>query len=258
MPKKIYFLTAILLISVLLLVGCNQHSAKRVYIERVIDGDTVKTAAGDSIRLLGVDSPEIDWENNKDEFYAQKARTFSRENLAGKNVELKYDQEKKDSYGRRLAYIFLDGKNFNKRLLTEGYASLMIVEPNNYYEKEFKTAAAEARKFKRGVWTQVLEAEKKLPTIPYQKAAEYLKQEVVVEGKIVNTAVSDSVNYLNFSTDYQNTLTVVIFNNNLNKFDYQPAKYILNKKIKVLGKIKLYQGRLQIIVDDPYDIYFVE
>lgn len=234
------------------------QQAEEVYIERVIDGDTVETAAGDSIRLLGVDTPEIDWDNNKSEFYAEEAREFTANNLADQNVVLEYDREKQDDYGRILAYIYQDGTNFNQKLLAEGYATLMIVEPNDKYESEFKNTAAKAREARKGIWSQVLEMEKSLPVISYQQAQLFRGERVIVEGEIVDTAATDSVNYLNFSKDYQNTLSLVIFNRNLNKFDYQPAEYFLNKKIKVLGQIEIYQGAPQIIVDDPHDILIID
>ena len=234
------------------------QQASEVYIERVIDGDTVETAAGDSIRLLGVDTPEIDWENNNSEFYAEEAREFTIKNLDDQKVLLEYDQDREDQYGRTLAYIYHDGQNFNQKLLQEGYATLMIVEPNDKYESEFKNAAAEARKSKKGIWSQVLELQKSLPVISYQQAELFRGKRVIVEGEIVDTAATNSVNYLNFSTDYQNSLSLVIFNSNLNKFDFQPAEYFLNKKIKVLGEIEYYQGSPQIVVDDPYDLLIID
>jgi len=103
-----------------------------------------------------------------------------------------------------------------------------------------------------------LKMENSLPLISYQQAELFRGERVIVEGEIVDTAATDSVNYLNFSEDYQNTLSLVIFNRNLNKFDYQPAEYFLNKKIKVLGEIELYQGSPQIIIDDPYDIIIID
>lgn len=258
MFRKFLILFTILLVFTLLISGCNQQQREEVYIARVIDGDTVKTEAGDSIRLLGVDTPEIDWENNKSEFYAEAARDFSSENLLEQNVNLEYDQEKEDHYGRTLAYVFHDGENFNQKLLEKGYATLMIVEPNNKYQIEFSQTAAEARNSRLGIWSQITELEKTLPTITYQEAESFVGERVIVAGKIVNTAASKSVNYLNFSKNYQDTLSIVIFNQNLNKFDYQPAEYILNKEIKVLGEIKIYQGSPQIIVNDPHNILIID
>jgi micrococcal nuclease len=258
MVKKSLILLTILAVLILSITGCNQQLTDEVYIERVIDGDTVKTAAGDSIRLLGVDTPEIDWENNSSEFYAKEARDYSIENLLGENVVLEYDNEKEDHYGRTLAYIFQDGENFNQKLLENGYANLMIVAPNDQYEVEFKKAVKKARESRLGIWSQILELQKKLPIISYQEAASFIGERVIIEGKIVNTAATTSVNYLNFSNDYQNTLSIIIFNQNLNKFDYPPAEYILDKKIKVLGQIKIYQGSPQIVVNDPHNILIID
>ncbi|CCU80711.1 thermonuclease [Halanaerobium saccharolyticum subsp. saccharolyticum DSM 6643] len=258
MFKKSLILLTILAVLILSITGCNQQLTDEVYIERVIDGDTVKTAAGDSIRLLGVDTPEIDWKNNNSEYYAEEARDYSIKNLLGENVVLEYDNEKEDHYGRTLAYIFQDGENFNQKLLENGYANLMIVAPNDQYEAEFKKAVKKARKSRLGIWSQILELQKSLPIISYQEAASFIGERVIIEGEIVNTAATTSVNYLNFSNDYQNTLSIIIFNQNLNKFDYPPAEYILDKKIKVLGEIKIYQGSPQIVVNDPHNILIID
>lgn len=261
MLKRSALIILLLLTISLLLSGCvfnTQKQSEEVYIERIIDGDTVKTAAGKSIRLLGVDTPELDWENNDHEFYAREAREFSINNLLDKNVKLKFDQEKEDNYGRTLAYLYKNGENFNLKLLENGFATVMIVEPNDRYEDKFKKAAEKARRAKKGLWSQVAKLEKELPVISYQEAENYLSQKVIVEGKIVNTAATDSVNYLNFSHNYNSTLSIVIFNQNLNKFAYEPADYIKDKKIKVLGTVELYQGSPQIIVDDPHDILILD
>jgi len=258
MFKKSLILLTILAVLILSITGCNQQLTDEVYIERVIDGDTVKTAAGDSIRLLGVDTPEIDWKNNSSEYYAEEARDYSIKNLLGENVVLEYDNEKEDHYGRTLAYIFQDGENFNQKLLENGYANLMIVAPNDQYEAEFKKAVKKARKSRLGIWSQILELENNLPIISYQEAASFIGERVIIEGEIVNTAATTSVNYLNFSNNYQNTLSIIIFNQNLNKFDYPPAEYILGKKIKVLGEIEIYQGSLQIVVNDPHNILIID
>lgn len=229
-----------------------------VYIERVIDGDTVQTAAGKSIRLLAVDCPEIDWENRSSEFYAEEAREFTQKKLLKQNVLLKFDQEQEDDYGRTLAYIYLDGENFNQKLLKEGYATVMIVEPNDRYENEFKMAQEEARRDNKGIWSQILTLEKSLPLISFKEADQFIGKEVIVEGEIVDTAATASVNYLNFSFDYQNDLSLVIFNQDLNKFSYQPADFLKDKKIKVLGRVELYQGSPQIVVNQPHNILIID
>lgn len=250
-------LTAVILIA-LLVSGSyfylGQDSTGEVYVNHVIDGDTIRIAAGDSVRFIGIDTPEIDWENNEAEYYGWEAREYLQQKLHEENVRLKYDQQKKDHYGRLLAYVYLNDKNINQDLLEKGYATLMTVEPNIKYEAQFKSTAEEARRSRKGLWNKVEELSSKLPLLDYQTAQIFIGEKVIVEGEIVNTAKTEAVTYLNFSDDYHNTLSIVIFNQNLNKFAYEPHDYLKDKRIKVLGTIEIYQSAPQIIVNDPHYI----
>ena len=44
----------------------------QVRINFIYDGDTVRADTGDLIRLLGVDAPEMNWEEGEPEFYARR------------------------------------------------------------------------------------------------------------------------------------------------------------------------------------------
>ncbi len=236
----------------------EKTAAEEVYISEVIDGDTVVSASGKRIRLLGIDSPEINWEQGSAEFFAWEARDYLIEQLLNKNVNLKYDIDKKDDYGRSLAYIFLDGENFNLKLLEQGYAGLMLVSPNDKYRKSFIRAADEARENRRGIWNKLEYYSGKLPIISYREAEKYIGEEVIVKGRIVNTAKTEELSFLNFSHNYQNTLSLVIFNDNLIKFSYQPVDYLKNHQIKVMGRIKLYKGVPEIIIEEAENIMLIE
>ena len=224
-------------------------------IKRVIDGDTVKTVDDKTIRILGVDTPEINWDENTADYYGYKARDFTKEQLLNEKVYLEYDTEKSDDYGRTLAYIYLnDGQLFNNQLLENGYAHLMIVKPNNKYEKKFKKTAKKAREKKVGIWNRLNQLEEKIPMISWEKAEKYYGEEVIVKGEIVNTHKSEEVTYLNFAENYWEILTIVIFNDDLNKFDYNPANFLKGKQIKVVGKVKKYEGSAEIVVENPTSI----
>ncbi len=68
-------------------------------------------------------------------------------------MELEFDQEREDQFGRLLAYVHLsDGTLFNETLLRQGYAQLYIVPPNDKYEARFTAAQQEARDANRGLW----------------------------------------------------------------------------------------------------------
>src|SRR5829696_9971304 len=96
----------------------------------VVDGDTIEVERGvdgrdtDTVRLLGVDTPETHHPTKPVECFGPEAAAYTRARLFGQSVTLAYDVERHDIYGRVLAYVSIDGKRFNDELLTLGYARL--------------------------------------------------------------------------------------------------------------------------------------
>jgi len=256
MRNKLFILTAalILILGSYFFIG-QKNSLAEVHINEIIDGDTYKTSSGETIRVLGVDCPEIDGEKKKGKYFAFKAKEFAENKILDKKVKLEFDSEKKDKYGRLLAYIYLGDKGmFNLHLLQEGYANLMIISPNRRYEEKFKKAVKNARSNKNGVWSKMKYYQNKIEVISWENAASYVNEIVIVKGEIKSTYSSDKVTYLNFSEKYIKDFTVVIFNEDLIKFDYNPAEYLEGKEVKVLGKIELYKNAPEIVLDKPYNI----
>ncbi len=260
---------AIIFISIFLLISFSVFGEQSLYkksnkeldllestvIKRVIDGDTVKTVDDKTIRILGVDTPEINWDKGTADFYGYKALEFTKNKLLNEKVYLEYDKEKSDDYSRTLAYIYLNnGQLFNNQLLEKGYAHLMIVGPNNKYEKEFKQTVKKAREKSLGIWNRLNQLEEKLPIISWEEAEKHYGEEVIVKGEVVSTYQSEEITYLNFAENYWETLTIVIFNNDLNKFDYNPANLLNGKQIRAVGKIKKYDGSAEIILENPTSI----
>jgi micrococcal nuclease len=68
-------------------------------------------------------------------------------------VSLEYDLERRDKYGRILAYIWArDGKLMNEEMLKRGCAVLFTVPPNVKYAGRLRNAQEKARELKAGVW----------------------------------------------------------------------------------------------------------
>ena len=144
-------------------------------VTRVADGDTVTVRLSNglrNVRLIGVDAPEMHESAHMDRDLARshlseavmtamgkKARDFVVERLQGKRITLSLDVEHYDGYGRMLAYVWLsDEVLFNEELVRAGYARAYTVPPNVRYARELRAAAADARKNKRGLWQEGLEA----------------------------------------------------------------------------------------------------
>src|SRR5436853_3524967 len=96
----------------------------------------------------------------------------------------------------------------------------------------------------------------KAQTITPEEAKDNVGKTVTVCGKVRSTYKTNSVNsnptFLDFGKKYPNAVfSVVIWENTLSKFSYNPKRKLKHKKICVTGKIKLYKERPEIVVDDP-------
>ncbi len=80
-------------------------------VTRAVDGDTVEieepVEGVDAVRLIGVDTPEMEGEGGDSEPYAEEAARFTADALEGEEVLLEIGREPQDDYGRLLAYVWL-------------------------------------------------------------------------------------------------------------------------------------------------------
>ena len=121
----------------------------------VVDGDTVDVAwAGhrDRVRLLGVDTPETVDPNRPVGCFGEEASAFTHRRLTGRTVHLTFDRERRDRYGRLLAFVGVDGHSFNDELLTGGYARLLVIAPNGLHSRAMLDEELAARSAGRGLW----------------------------------------------------------------------------------------------------------
>jgi micrococcal nuclease len=138
-------------------------------VERVVDGDTVRVRVGgrrESIRLIGVDTPESVRPGTPVECFAREAAARLRVLLPpGTRVRLERDIEARDRYGRLLAYVHRrrDGLFVNLALAREGYAQAATYPPNVAHSAEFVVAVAEARDAGRGLWARCPDAARPPP-----------------------------------------------------------------------------------------------
>jgi micrococcal nuclease len=138
------------------------------YVERVVDGDTLKLSGCQRVRLIGVDTPEVhesqkltrDASRSRKDVAAiiglgKKAAAFTRQLVEGKKIRLEYDVKKKDRYGRLLGYVYLeDGTFVNARIMEEGYGQVMTIPPNVKYADYFLKLQRQARESGKGLWKE--------------------------------------------------------------------------------------------------------
>ena len=71
----------------------------------------------------------------------------------GRTVRLVFDRERRDVYGRLLAYVYLGDELFNLTLVRLGYATADPVPPDTSMAPRFAAAEQEARTAGRGLWS---------------------------------------------------------------------------------------------------------
>ena len=127
---------------------CGPTEAK---VDRVIDGDTIVLTTGEKVRYLLVDAPETTL--GHDDCYGSNAAQFNSDLVLGKTVQLSYDVECTDMYGRLLAYVSVDGQQVNKLMVERGYACVLHIPPDgDDRADEFKMYQLEAKTAMRGLW----------------------------------------------------------------------------------------------------------
>lgn len=153
----------------------RRNTVYKAKVERVIDGDTMIVSfifddgskyQKERVRFLGVDTPETVHPTKPVQYYGKEASNFTKKSLDGETVWLQTDVGVKDRYDRMLAYVWLkepterelDDEDairkymFNARLLLDGYAQLMTIQPNSRYANIFVHLQREARQEKKGLW----------------------------------------------------------------------------------------------------------
>jgi endonuclease YncB( thermonuclease family) len=124
------------------------HRVKNVY-----DGDTIVLENGQRIRLLGVNTPEIESRHRDSEPGGHAAKEWLQNQLQGQKVYLEYDLEKHDKYKRLLAHVFsTDGTHINLELLKNGLAFVNIIPPNLRHADRFSQAQKLAENKNLGIW----------------------------------------------------------------------------------------------------------
>lgn len=230
--------------------------AETFVVAEVKDGDTIVIGDGKGtlVRYIGIDTPEIARQDSPGDPLSEEALEYNRKLVGGKSVRLEYDSERYDVYGRLLAYVFTDGVCVNEELLRQGLATPLFIEPNLTYRERFERAAEEAKEGKRGVWGD-LESMEAPPVnvafvIDIDKARLYEGKRVVVRGRITGARTSGSAVVLSMDRK----LDVVIFPDDLGNFLFfgiDPASYYRDRKVEVIGRVKMHRGTPGIIVSHP-------
>jgi len=126
-------------------------------VRHVVDGDTLVLEDGVTVRLIGIDAPEVDHPRygKIGEPFGPESAKFLQDLIEGKTVRLEAGDEPEDRYHRRLAYVYREADNLfvNRRMVEAGYAETYR-RFDFKYKKEFLKLEAKARQQRVGMWTE--------------------------------------------------------------------------------------------------------
>lgn len=223
----------------------NYHSQVRV--KYVIDGDTVKLDTGDSLRLIGLDTPEIGHDGAADEPGARAAADYLKSLLPQHpSVPVVFGVERHDRHGRLLGHLFLmDGTNIQALLLAGGYGTPLIIPPNLQFLDCYHAGATAAMDAYRGIWSnpeyQLMDARKLTPAIRgYHR----------IRGLVTHTGTSRSSLWLNMGK----LLALRIVKSDLKYFTGIDLAGLAGKTVVARGLVYRRKGQSRIRIRHPVDL----
>lgn len=154
--------SAVLLVAVALLIlrpwegGAGDGPAEAtVPVTRVVDGDTIEVrlgGKGEDVRLIGVDTPETVKPGTPVQCFGPRASHFTKRLLEGHTVRLVFGVERRDVYGRLLAYVHLGRRFVEAMLVRRGLARSLTIPPNDRFAPLFRGLELRAARAGRGLW----------------------------------------------------------------------------------------------------------
>lgn len=144
-------------------------STKSAVVVRIVDGDTIRAKCDGreiAVRMIGIDTPESRANDRAEKQSRSESKPVKEIVRLGKRatrrlelllrpgdkIVLEFDVEKKDRYGRTLAYIRKNGEMVNATMIADGFAYPLTIPPNVEYAKIFADLFRIARENRSGLW----------------------------------------------------------------------------------------------------------
>jgi micrococcal nuclease len=161
---------AVIVLAVATLTGCGSQGsddaapgqAVNARVVRVIDGDTIEVSIDgteEDVRYIGVDTPETVKPEAPVQCFGPQASAQNHRLVEGRTVRLVFDRERRDAYGRLLAYVYTRARGdagksrfVNAALVRDGYARTLTIAPNTAHASQLRRLEARAGRAGRGLW----------------------------------------------------------------------------------------------------------
>jgi len=127
----------------------------QAFVTRVVDGDTIEARIGDrveDVRYIGVDTPETVKPDTPVQCFGPQASAFNHRLVERRPVRLVLGAERRDTYGRLLAYVYLGRRFVNATLVRRGLARTLTIPPNDRFAPLLRRLELGAARAGRGLW----------------------------------------------------------------------------------------------------------
>jgi len=228
-----------------------------VAVAQVVDGDTLRLRDGRSVRLIGINTPEIGRKGRPSEPLAEAARAALQTLLnTATTVDLRFDQDRQDRYGRVLAHVYLpDGKNIETVLLAAGLAVQIVVPPNTGQLECYRAAENSAREAGKGVWQNIYRP------VPVKEVSRNARGFRIIRGRVLRIGESQRSLWLNFQPrpgeGPREGVAVRIARTDLNWFGDRQLHSLRGKNIIVRGWLWPYKKQLVLQLRHPASMEIV-
>ncbi len=153
--KKIaYILSMLVLVILTVFASSDEKHPNEYYVKKVIDGDTIELESGEKVRFIGINTPETNSPQKKNECFGREAKEYTKDLLEGEWITLQRDVSETDRFGRLLRYVYLKNELVNDKLVKQGYAYASSYPPDIHFQDVFSSSQNYARENNLGLWNK--------------------------------------------------------------------------------------------------------
>ncbi|MEJ2143176.1 MAG: thermonuclease family protein [Gammaproteobacteria bacterium] len=216
----------------------------KVEVKRVFDGDTFQLTDGRKVRIIGINTPELERDNKPADPLAYEARDALKNLLKeNRHIQLRLGKEKYDRYHRLLAHPFLaDGTNITEQLLKKGLGFALLIPPNNWQSECYRQAENHAREQKLGLWKHPY-----YQPVAAERITKNFRGYYRVKGKVGRIGESRNAYWLNLSSGF----ALRISKKDARYFHALPVESLKDKTITARGWVYERNNEMRMNVHHP-------
>jgi micrococcal nuclease len=225
----------------------------------IIDGDTLRLADAQILRLSCIEAPKRDLAPGDDALarLAEAAAKALKALIGSGVIVLRQDAGKRDRYHRSLAQVFnSEGVWLEESLIRQGLARVHGDGRNRLGLEALLRVEVEARDAGRGIWRHPIFAVRAADDPKLERFAGSFQ---IITGRVASAAIVKGTGFINFGAERETDLTLVLKKSvlDLGGPTMVDLAWLTSKPIRCRGWLDLYKGP-RIDISHPEQIEVLE